>query len=153
MFSLSKRVSLCTSELFEFLDLFTIKGLINHGSLSVCLSVHQQFGIFVMNGLLVFSDFLYRGRQLEYSKTLRTLYSRKILFPPNLGKNCSTWLQNMLFFYFRKTFAISFPGNNLKWKLLLLLTCHYQSNVWQVMGRVDIIILGVCSQICQKYPK
>ena len=38
--------------------------------LSVSLSVHQ-FGIFLRNGSLVFSDFLHNGRQLKYLLTLK----------------------------------------------------------------------------------
>ena len=53
--------------------------------LSVCLSV-CQFSIFLRNGSLVFSHFLDDDRKLEYLKTDRVLFSRKIHFLCKLGQ-------------------------------------------------------------------
>ena len=35
------------------------------------------------------------------------------------------------FLDFLKNFVISFPENNLKWKLVLLLIFHHQSHIWE----------------------
>ena len=59
IFSLSKRAILCST--FDFLDPCPREGPIK-SLFSVCLSVHQQFGIFIRNELLVFSEFLHHGR-------------------------------------------------------------------------------------------
>ena len=45
----------------------------------VCLSVHQ-FGIFLRNRSLVFSDILHGGRKLNYLKSDRALFSEKNIF-------------------------------------------------------------------------
>ena len=45
--------------------------------LSICMSI-RQFDIFLRNGSLVFSDFWYVGRQMEYLKTDSSLFPRKI---------------------------------------------------------------------------
>ena len=36
------------------------------------------------------------------------------------------------FFDFLKNFVISFPGNTMKWKLVLLLIFYHQSHIWQI---------------------
>ena len=69
---------------------------------------------------------------MEYLKTFRVLFSKKTHLSPNLGKNCPKWRQSVLDFL--KNFVTSFPGNNLKWKLLLLLIFHHQSHIWQNSG-------------------
>ena len=101
--------------------------------LSICLLVFVgQFCIFLRNGLLVFSDFWHGGRWLEYIKTHRAFCCRKIQFYANLGKKGSKWPQ-IAFLDFLKNFVIIFLGNNLKWKLLLLLI--WQNSVSQVMAK------------------
>ena len=86
--------------------------------LSICLSV-LQFRIFLRNSSLVFSDFLNNDRWLEYLKTDRALFSRKIHFCSNLGKKGPKWPQN-------RVLSLVFPGNTIKWKLILLLRSHHQ---------------------------
>ena len=58
-------------------------------------------------------------------------FSRKIYFRPNLGKKDPKWPQNKVFWVFWKILSLVFLGNNLKWKLILLLIIHHQSNIWQ----------------------
>ena len=98
--------------------------------LSVCLSVCpsvRQFGIFLRDGSLVFTDSWHDGKYLEYLKTDRALFSRKIYVYPNLGKKCPK--QGSLVFW--KILSLVFLGNNLKWKLILLLIFQHQSHIWQ----------------------
>ena len=71
------------------------KVLQNH-HLFVCLPV-SQFGIFLRNGSLVFSDFLYDGRYLEYLKTDWVFFYRKIHFCPNLAKKGPKWPKHQRF--------------------------------------------------------
>ena len=66
--------------------------------LSVCLSIYQ-FGIFLRNGSLVFSDFWQDGRYLAYLKTDRALFSNKIYFCPKLGKKGPKQPQNQFFLF------------------------------------------------------
>ena len=89
-----------------------------------------QFGIFLRNGSLVFSDFLRSSKWLEYLKTDRVLFSRKIHFCPNLGKRGSKWP----YFGFFEKFGNSFSWNHLTWKPVLLLIFHHQSLIWQNFG-------------------
>ena len=91
--------------------------------LSGCSSIHQ-FCIFLRNASLVFPDFLRDGRQLDYLETDRPLFSRKVHFFPNLGKNGAKWPPSKVFPIFWKT-SLVFPGNNLKWKLMLKLMFHH----------------------------
>ena len=56
--------------------------------ITVCLSVYlfvHQFGLFLRNGSLVFSDFLYDGKKLEYLKTDRALFFQENSFLPKVG--------------------------------------------------------------------
>ena len=48
-----------------------------------------------------------------------------------MGKNCPKWPQNRVFL---KNCFISFPGINLKWKLVLLLIFNHQSHIWENSG-------------------
>ena len=57
---------------------------------------------FLRNGSLGFSDFWHIGRQFEYWKTDRALFSRKIHFWPKFGQNVSEWVQNSVFGIFWK---------------------------------------------------
>ena len=57
---------------------------------------------FFRNGSLGFSDFWHIGRQFEYWKTDRGLFSRKIHFWPKFGQNVSEWVQNSVFGIFWK---------------------------------------------------
>ena len=50
--------------------------------LSICLSI-RQFGILLRNGSLIFSE-LHDDGKLEYLKTHRARFCRKIHFCPNL---------------------------------------------------------------------
>ena len=79
--------------------------------LSICLSIHQ-LGKFLRNDSLVFSD----------NWIFQNWLSWKVLFCPNLGKKGPKWCQNKIF------------GNNLQWKLTVLLIFHHQSHVWQNCG-------------------
>ena len=100
------------------------------GCLFVRLSV-RQFGVFLGNYPIVFSDFQHDRRQLEYLKTDRALFSRKFQFCANLGKKGPKWPQNMIFW---KTLSFVFPGNNPKWKLIFLLIFHQQPHILQNSG-------------------
>ena len=97
--------------------------------LSICLCV-VQFGIFLSNVSLVFSDFLHNSRQLQYLRTGITFFSRRIHFPTFVQKGPKL-PQNRVFWTIWKILPLIFPGNNLKWKLILLLIFHNQSHIWQ----------------------
>ena len=99
--------------------------------LPVCLSVHH-LGIFLRNYSLVFSDTWHNCSQLEYLKTDKALFPKKIHFCPNLGKKEPKWPQNKVFCIFWKTLTLLFFGNDLKWKLILLLIFCGQSHIWQI---------------------
>ena len=88
--------------------------------LSVC-----QFGICFRNGSLVFSVFCMVVDNWNIQK-LTESFSRKIHF-------AQKWPQDSFFWIFWKISSLVFPGNNLKWKLLLLIF-HHQSHVWQSSG-------------------
>ena len=80
---------------------------------------------------------------MEYLKTDRALFPGKFIFFPNLGKNCRKWPQ-IGFLDFLRNVVLNFYGNNLKWKLLLLLIFHHQSHIWRnsgsrVMGRNSVV--------------
>ena len=104
--------------------------------LAICPSVYlqvYQFGVFLRNGSIVFSDFWHNCKYLEYLKPDRALLSRKIHFCPNLGKKGPKCPQKRVFFetFFWNILWLVILGNNLKWKLILLLIFHHQSLIWQ----------------------
>ena len=55
-------------------------------------------------------------------------------FCPNLSKKGTKWSQNSVLRIFWKILSLVFIGNNLKWKLILLLIFHCQSHIWQNSG-------------------
>ena len=77
---------------------------------------------------------MHSGRQLVYFKTDRALFFRKIHFSPNLDKKGPKWPQKRFLWIFWKILSLIFLGNNLKWKLLLLLIFQHQSHIWQNSG-------------------
>ena len=121
--------------------------------MSIC-----QFVVFLRNGSIVFFWFLAQCYIIGISNTGKVFFSMKRnLFYPNLGKKGPKWSQNRFFWIFWKILWLVFLGNNLKWKLILLLIFHHQSNIWQnsdpwVMGQNAIsqsdcrIIWNVISQ-------
>ena len=92
----SKRVALCSK--FDILDSCPTEAPIKL-LLSVCLPVHEQFGIFIRNGLLVFSEFLHH---------VRALFSRKIHFSPNVAKISQTSPKIAIFRFFWKILSLVF---------------------------------------------
>ena len=52
-------------------------------------------------------------------KNWQSSFSRKIHFCPNCGKKGLKWLQNKVFWILWKI-SLVFPGNNLKWKLIVI---------------------------------
>ena len=78
-------VCLCVCVCLSVLCLFVCLSVRPSICLSICPSI-CQFGIFLSNGSLVFSVFYHNGRSLELLKTVRALFSRKIHFCPNFGK-------------------------------------------------------------------
>ena len=106
--------------------------------LSVCLSVFLsvcQLGIFLRNSSFDFSDFLHDGRYLEYLKTDRNLFPRKIHFCPNLGKKDPKWPPKRFFWVFLKNFVFSLrtPRFNVRCSLcprVALRHCHVHFNSW-----------------------
>ena len=64
-------------------------------------------------------------------KTDRDLLSKKVHFWPNLGQKDPKWPQNRVCLDFWKILSLGFLGNNLKWKLILLLMLHHQCHIWQ----------------------
>ena len=102
----SKTPCICLMEFLRYWTPILRRVLQNHHCLSVC-----QFGIFLRNGSLVFSDFWHDAR---YNlKTDRTLFSRKVHFHLNLGKKGLKWPQNRGFL-FSKSLSLVFLGNSLK---------------------------------------
>ena len=93
--------------------------------LSVCLSLRPSVQSFSQIWLIILSDFWHNGRKLEYLKTDKVLFSKKIHFWRNLSKQDPKWSQNFFFIIFWKILSLVFHRNNLKWKLLLLLTFHH----------------------------
>ena len=134
-FSLSQRVAPCSK--FDFWIAALWRVLQNHGSLSVCLSAQQQFSIFIRNRLLEISDFLDRGRWLEYLKSVRALFSRKIHFSQKLGKNCPKWHRNSVFWIFGKFLSLVFLGifQNENYY------CHWYFTINQICGKILVLEL------------
>ena len=63
----------------------------------------RQFGIFLRNASLVFSNFLHDSRSLEYLKTDRALFPAKFIFArPNLGKKGPRYPKIGFFGFFEK---------------------------------------------------
>ena len=135
----------------KFLDPGSTEGPIK-SPLSVCLSVclstcpsirpsvrpsvHPsvcQFGIFLRNDSLFFSGFLARWLIIWIWK-LTALFSRRIYFCPNLGNKGPKWPPKWGSFLIFEKWQTAFLGNNLKWKLILLLIFHHQSYIWQNSG-------------------
>ena len=87
--------------------------------LSVCPSVRSTFFSGKVHYLISFFWFFYNDTWLEYLKTDRALFSRKIFFCSNSTKNSPKWPQNTAFGVFLKILSLFFPDNNLKWKLIL----------------------------------
>ena len=114
IFSLSNRFALCSK--FDVFHQCPMKGPIRK-RFPVCLSV-----------FLSISRFLHHGRLLQYFKTVRVLFSRKIHLSQNLGKNCPKWPQNRVFWIFWKILTLVFVG--IKLELLLLLIFIHQSRIW-----------------------
>ena len=85
--------------------------------LSVCSSVQH----FPQEWLLVFSDFWHYGRYLGKS------------FLPKFGQKRPKMTLNRVFWTVKKTLSLGFLGNNIKWKLILLLF-HHQPHIWQKSG-------------------
>ena len=95
--------------------------------LSVCLSVLPS----VWQFLLVFSDFLHNDRLLEYSKTNRAFFSRKISFCQIFGKRTQNGPKISFFWMFWKILSLVFLGNNWKWKqILLLINLLFHNNLY-----------------------
>ena len=76
--------------------------------LSVCLPLRPSVQSFSQIWLIILSDFWHNGRKLEYLKTDKVLFSKKIHFWRNLSKQDPKWSQNFFFYYFLKNFVISF---------------------------------------------
>ena len=109
----------------------------NHHCLSVRLSVCPsvcQFGEFLKNRSLVFLDFLYEVRSLQYLKTDRAQFLGKIYFCPNLGKKGPKWPQNRVFSNFGEILSFFFSENGWKWKFMWFLTFQNKPRVWQNSG-------------------
>ena len=72
---------------------------------------------------------------MEYLKTGGALFSMKIHFWPIWAKRAQIG-PKIIFLNFLSLLKIlkSFLGNNLKWKLILLLIFHHQSHIWQNSG-------------------
>ena len=85
--------------------------------LFVCPSI-CQFSIFVRQGLRIFSVFFF----------FRNLDNWNIEKPTKLIFQENYFLLN---FGEKKFLTLVFLGNNLKWKLILLLIFHRESHIWQ----------------------
>ena len=79
---------------------------------------------------------------MEYLKTDRAFFFRKIHFCPNLGKKGPKWPQNRAFWTFWKILWLVFLESNPDWKLILSLIFYHQSHIYQVLG----LELLKCSQ-------
>ena len=90
-------------------------------SLSVC-----QFGVFLSSGSLLFSWFLARWKIIGIFKNWqRPFFLGKFIFAQIWAK----WAWNRIFWIFSNILSLVFLGNNLKWKLILLLIFHHHSHI------------------------
>ena len=112
---------------FDFLDPCSTESY----RITVAFLSLRQFGIFLRNRMIIFRVFLHHRRWLEYLKTDRELFFRKIHFSSNLGKKDPKSPQNRSFWIFWKILSLVVPGNNLKWKLVLILISHHQPHIWK----------------------
>ena len=97
--------------------------------LPVCLPV-CQFGIFLRNGSLVFSDYFFL---IIFKNWQRLFFEENSFFLQIWAERAQSGATCRYNFFqaFWKILSSVFPRNNLKWKLILLLIFHYQSHIWQ----------------------
>ena len=90
------------------------------------------FCLFILNIFMTFV--MHNGRFIRIFKNCQTIFSQENSFLPNLGKKGPKWPQNKFFMDFLKNLSLFFLGNDLKWKLILLLIFYDQSHIWQNSG-------------------
>ena len=85
------------------------------------LSTHQQFRIFIRSGLF------------WSMVNIEVFFFQENSFFPRLEQKLPKMTPKKDYLGFLKNFIISFSGNNLKWKLILLLISHHQSHIWEIL--------------------
>ena len=122
-----------------FLHSYSTEGPIKSPS-SVCQSVCPSLWRFSQKLLNSFFYFWHDGRQLENLKTGKSSLLRENSFFAQVWvKRVQNGPKIGFFWDFLKKLSFVFLGNNLKWKIILLLF-HHQSHIWQ----------NCSSQCCQK---
>ena len=117
-------------EHWEVIEPLSYGGSYKITCLYVCSSV-CQFSIFLRNGTLVFG---HDGRWLECLKSDSPFF-QKNSFLPKFGSKVPKMAPEIAFFgFFWKILSLVFLGNNLKWKVILLLMFLHQSHIWQNSG-------------------
>ena len=130
--SLSKTIAL--SSKFNILDPCPMEGPIKSW-LSICLFVcPSAVGHFYQEWVVSFHRFFAPWQIIGIFKNCQSHFLSKIHFFPKFGQKLPKMTPKQVFFDFLKYFVISFPGNNLKQKLLLLLIFHHQSHIRQNSG-------------------
>ena len=81
---------------------------------------------------------------MEYLKTDRALFSRKIHFCPKMGKKCPKWLLNRVFWIFWKIFSFSFY-----WKLAKMETNILVDISPQIPYLIKVLFLSYGPKYCQ----
>ena len=79
------------------------------------------------------------------SKNWQNPFLQQNLFFPKLGQKDPNWPQNRVFWIFWRILSFVFLGNNLKWKLILLIF-HDQSYIWQNSGS-EVMDQNACQPI------
>ena len=119
--------NLLTLLLFFFIGLLSYRG-------SCKTATCPSFSIFFRNDSIIFFGFWARWLIIGISKNLQSPFLREIHFCPNLGKKGQKLPQKCFFFIFKKILSLVFLGNNLKWKLILLLIFYHQCRILQNSG-------------------
>ena len=104
---------------------------------SVCLSIYPSVQLFPQEWHISFFWFWHNGNKLEYSITKTDFFfPGKFIFAQIWAKKAkmATLPQNRFLWIFRKILSLVFLGNNLKWKLILLLIFQHQPHSGKPLG-------------------
>ena len=93
-----------------------------------------SFGVFSRNGSVIFFWFLARWLIIGISKNLQSRFSKKNSFLPKFGQKGRKIAPKVFFWSFWKILSLVSLGNNLKWKLILLLVFHHQCRILKNSG-------------------